>query len=87
MSAQSDPRHVVAKAVDPKYYFRRSLTMRELAPAIGAAVAAGLATFYVAKLFIERTPLERPPKDTGALRRSEHRSGSHSSALRKAGRR
>jgi hypothetical protein len=26
-------------------------------PAIGAAVATGLAAFYVARLFLERTPL------------------------------
>lgn len=57
MSALSDPRQVVNTAADEKYYFRRSLTVRELAPAIGAGVALGVATFYLAKLFLERTPL------------------------------
>jgi hypothetical protein len=57
MSALSDPRQVATPAADQKYYYRRSLTVRELAPAIGAGVAAGLATFYLAKVFLERTPL------------------------------
>jgi hypothetical protein len=39
------------------YVFRRSLSGRELLPAIGAGIAAGLAGFYVARLFLERTPL------------------------------
>jgi len=61
MSAQSDPRRAVTADVDPKYYYRRSLTVRELMPAIGAAAAAAVATFYVVKLFIERTPLRAEP--------------------------
>ncbi|MEP7000386.1 MAG: hypothetical protein ABI969_07890 [bacterium] len=39
------------------YVYRRKLDMRELIPAIGAGIAAGLAAFYVARLFLERTPL------------------------------
>jgi len=39
------------------YVYRRPLTERELLPAIGVGVVAGLAAFYVARLFIERTPL------------------------------
>jgi hypothetical protein len=54
MVAMSDPRAV---DVDPKYYYRRSLRLRELAPAIGAAVAAAAVTFYITKLLLERTPL------------------------------
>ena len=61
MSAQSDPRRASALGVDPKYYYRRSLTVRELLPALGAAAAAALATFYVVKLLIERTPLGADP--------------------------
>jgi hypothetical protein len=57
MSALNDPRQVATSAADQKYYYRRSLTVRELAPAIGAAVAVGVATFYLAKVFLERTPL------------------------------
>ena len=57
MSALTDPRRIQAVDVDPKYYYRGSLTFRELAPAIGAAVAAAAVTFYIAKLFLERKPL------------------------------
>ena len=39
------------------YVYRRPLTGRELLPAIGVGVAAGLAAFYVARVFLERTPL------------------------------
>lgn len=39
------------------YVYRRRLTRMELVPAIGAAIVTGIAAYYVAKLFIERTPL------------------------------
>ena len=39
------------------YVYRRSLGGRELLPAIGAGIVTGLAAFYVARLFLERTPL------------------------------
>ena len=39
------------------YVYRRPLTGKELLPALGVGVAAGLAAFYVARLFLERTPL------------------------------
>lgn len=57
MSALSDPRPIRTMDVDPKYYYRRPLSIRELAPAVGAAVAAAAVTFYIAKLFLERKPL------------------------------
>jgi hypothetical protein len=92
MSAQSDPRRAVAVSVDPKYYYRRSLGVRELMPAIGAAAAAAAATFYVVKLFLERTPLRAEPAvREGSARRSRlklHRSKvDQSSAARNVGRR
>ena len=71
MSAQSDPRRTGAVDVDPKYYYRRSLTVRELVPALGAAAAAAAATFYVVKLLLERTPLRA---GSAALARSPRRS-------------
>ena len=74
MSAQSDPRRAVAVSVDPKYYYRRSLTVRELVPALGAAAAAAVATFYVVKLLLERTPLTgEPAVRERSLRRSRIR--------------
>lgn len=39
------------------YVYRRRLSARELVPAIGAGIVTGLAAFYVARLFLERTPL------------------------------
>ncbi|CAN5920769.1 hypothetical protein BH11GEM2_BH11GEM2_20780 [soil metagenome] len=40
-----------------RYVYRRQLDARELIPAIGAGIVTGLAAFYVARLFLERTPL------------------------------
>ena len=92
MSAQSDPRRAVAVSVDQKYYYRRPLSVRELMPAVGAAVAAAAATFYVVKLLLERTPLRAEPVARDApARRSRlelHRSkADQSSAARIVGRR
>jgi len=42
----------------PEYVYRRRLAPRELLPAVGVAVGAGLAAFYVARLFLQRTPLD-----------------------------
>jgi hypothetical protein len=39
------------------YVYRRALNATELLPAVGVGVAAGLVAFYVARLFLERTPL------------------------------
>ena len=39
------------------YYYRRRLTLRELLPAVGVAVGAGVAAFYVARILVQRTPL------------------------------
>jgi hypothetical protein len=43
--------------VERSYTYRRELNRGELVPAIGAGIAIGLAAFYVATLFIQRTPL------------------------------
>ena len=39
------------------YVYRRPLKPLELLPAIGAGIVTGIAAFYVARLFLERTPL------------------------------
>ena len=39
------------------YVYRRPLSGPELLPAIGLGVATGLVAFYVARLFLQRTPL------------------------------
>jgi hypothetical protein len=52
--------HAVQIAPQSAYWYRRSLRPLELLPAFGAAVGAGLAAFYLARLFLERTPLGVP---------------------------
>ncbi|HEY7233745.1 MAG TPA: hypothetical protein VH539_06315 [Gemmatimonadaceae bacterium] len=87
MSAQSDPRRALALDVDPKYYYRRSLSVRELLPAVGAAVGAALVTFYIVKLFIERTPVDSERRVDEAPRLTLHRSERSSATARNVGRR
>ena len=41
-----------------EYTYRRPLSVRELIPALGVGVAAGLAAFYIARILLERTPLD-----------------------------
>jgi hypothetical protein len=53
MPAKSDPRAV---AVD-NYYYRRSLSARELLPAVGVGLAAGALAFYVTRILLERAPV------------------------------
>ncbi len=47
------------------YVYRRRLTGRDLIPAVGAGIVTGLAAYYVAKLFLERTPLLPEDRRTG----------------------
>jgi hypothetical protein len=53
MPAKSDPRDVAVDA----YYYRRSLSARDLVPAIGAGVAAGALGFYLARILLQRAPV------------------------------
>ncbi len=43
------------------YYYRRPLSLKEALPAVGAAVGAGVVVFYLARLFLQKTPLVREP--------------------------
>lgn len=56
-----------------EYYYRRRLGAKDLMPAIGVGVAAGLAGFYIVQLLIQRTPLvpqgELPRAPTNPPRR------------------
>jgi hypothetical protein len=54
MSAKTDPRDEPTGA---EYSYRRTLSAAELLPAIGVGVAAGALAFYVARVFLQRTPL------------------------------
>lgn len=47
------------------YVYRRSLAPRELIPAVGVGVVAGLVAFYVTRLFLQRTPLLPEERRTG----------------------
>ena len=88
MSGHTDPRRADQVNVDSKYYYRRSLSFRELVPAIGAAAGAAAVTFYLVKLVLERTPLEGAPRPTGGRTRlTLHRSGGSSAAAKTIGRR
>jgi hypothetical protein len=51
------PREPRLHRAAPEFYYRRHLSARELLPAIGVGVSAGLAAFYIARLFLQRTPL------------------------------
>ena len=59
-----EPQGGAGKASD--YHYRRALTLPELLPAFGVALGAAAAAFYVARLFLQRTPLV-PMRDIPAL--------------------
>jgi hypothetical protein len=55
--------------VERAYTYRRELHRSDLLPALGAGFAVGAIAFYVATLFIQRTPLVPGPLEpTGRLR-------------------
>jgi len=58
---------------EQEYYYRRKLGLRELLPAVGIGVGAGLFAFYVTRLLLQRTPLkvERRPRVRGVERTAE----------------
>jgi hypothetical protein len=47
----------IGLTVSAEYYYRRQLGAKDLLPAVGVGVAAGLAGFYIVQLLIQRTPL------------------------------
>ena len=59
-----EPPRGAGKASD--YHYRRALTLPELVPAFGVALGVGAAAFYVARLFLQRTPLV-PMRDIPTL--------------------
>ena len=65
MPIESDPR---IESGGAEYFYRRSLRARELLPAIGIGVAAGMVAFYIARIVIQRTPLA--PELTASRRKS-----------------
>lgn len=73
MSPAGDSRSYPRPAPTPDaYHYRRPLAPAELLPAIGTGVVVGLAAFYLARIFLERTPfqpLERPVRMAPVRRR------------------
>jgi hypothetical protein len=55
---------------DAEYSYRRPLRTRELLPAIGIAIGAGLLAFYVTKILMQRTPLRVDRDAQRAVRRN-----------------
>lgn len=53
------PRLSVSRRNDARaeYYYRRQLGLREMIPAVGVAIGAGLFAFYITRLLLQRTPL------------------------------
>jgi hypothetical protein len=58
MPAKTDPQ---PERAGSDYYYRRSLSVPDLLPAIGAGVAVGVAVFYLARVLLQRTPLVPEP--------------------------
>ena len=54
----------------PSYVTRKRLTANELLTAAGVGLGVGLACFYVAKVWLERTPVLPPSAPGGTLDRS-----------------
>ncbi len=59
-----EPKRGAGKASD--YHYRRALTLPEMLPAFGVAAGVAAAAFYVARLFLQRTPLV-PARDIPTL--------------------
>lgn len=77
-----------AKAkVSRAYTYRRDLSASELIPAIGAGIAVGLAAFYVARLFIQRTPVVPGPLEPADRLEPRRRKGTRAGDDRSRSRR
>jgi len=61
--------------VERGYSYRRDLSGRDFIPAIGAGLAVGAVAFYVATLFLQRTPLVPGPLEPVGRLAPKRRSG------------
>lgn len=61
--------------VERGYTYRRELSGGDLIPAIGAGLAVGAVAFYVATLFLQRTPLVPGPLEPVGRLAPKRRSG------------
>ena len=61
--------------VERGYTYRRALNGGDFIPAIGAGLAVGAAAFYIATLFLQRTPLVPGPLEPVGRLAPKRRSG------------
>lgn len=61
--------------VEREYTYRRDLHGSDFLPALGAGIAVGALAFYVATLFIQRTPLVPGPLEPPGRLRSKPGNG------------
>jgi len=61
--------------VERGYTYRRDLSGKDFIPAIGAGLAVGAVAFYVATLFLQRTPLVPGPLEPTGRLEPRRRSG------------
>ena len=66
---QPDKRRPRLHDADAEYSYRRPLRLREVLPAIGIGIGAGLFAFYVTRLMLQRTPLRVSRHQSQAPRR------------------
>ncbi len=71
MPVPRGPRETLAH----EYTYRRALSASEMLPAVGVAIGAGLAAFWVARAMLQRTPLV-PRPDVVLENERDFRSGS-----------
>ena len=64
--------------VERGYTYRRDLEGKEFIPALGAGIAVGIAAFYVATLFLQRTPLVPGPLEPVDRLAPKRRAGARS---------
>ena len=73
MPANREPLHEASDR--HSYYYRRPLTPGDYLLATGVGLGVGLAAFYLATRFVQRTPLIEDPMP-GTLRRKGRTKGS-----------
>ena len=66
---QSEKRGPRQRHAEEEYSYRRPLALRELLPAVGIGIGAGLFAYYVTRLMMQRTPLRVAGRDLATTKR------------------